>query len=875
LPESGFRLFHRFSAYSKENIIKSLKTKEFTYYIIAWLLTFQFLLSSIEYKLSFWTVLWLFLYSYFWFRLNTNIVNKIKPPVELLLILIVIFYGIEYSINGYILDKYGYQELNLGDINQLVSIGHKLFLSLYILLFGLILVINSSKNVHSDHVDENRKEGNRQGTLLFYTFWGIFAHYLIFYDYEYYLYFFQIFLILILLKKTTWLEKLTKKELWIYFFIFIFIFNFIHVPVSTEEVKYIFSSQLVSWFSIPLYLFLLTNAYFWVLLIKIPIVIIYNHASLSRKLWISGLFQSTFPQFIQFIFLIFVFYFFIASWQAEKLRNALYSQFEQIKKDTTPKLLDTLNQEAKGPLINIPGYQPIILPETPPNQGILILSKSVENVKTIYQKKDYFIYLYSEGEIYLCKIDSSFCTNLSSNATILVGTGIIIYPYTPKVWQSSLYNWRLLEDENKIKIYPFDAISNNDLWVIRTAISGNDYSSKDGIQYIEDDLGMRRKLVIGRILIPIINNDKKFPSYLIFDIYFDFKSAFSSPLMTKIILVLILLSFLFNLFIIRRVVKFGSQINKIIIQKFNQLKTGIKKISAGNFEYKFQLEGEDEFVELAGHFNEMGERLKIKIDEAREKDRLDQELKIARQVQFNLLPRSIPDVPGYKIAASLQTATEIGGDFYDILPLKDNLYLYSIGDVSGKGSSAAFYMAQFMSLLRLSHQFTNDPSEIAEHINKYFVLHVSDPQIFVTAIIGFLNASHNRIRFIRAGHVKPILIKGGKNKAVREIYTGGLGIGLTKEQNKFKNALKVHELILKQGDKIVFYTDGLVEAARPSTDMSGKMDVYGEDRLMEMLTKHYDREAFELIEEISKDLNLFYGENAIVDDYTLLIIQRL
>jgi serine phosphatase RsbU (regulator of sigma subunit) len=280
-------------------------------------------------------------------------------------------------------------------------------------------------------------------------------------------------------------------------------------------------------------------------------------------------------------------------------------------------------------------------------------------------------------------------------------------------------------------------------------------------------------------------------------------------------------------------------------------------------------------VELAGHFNEMGERLKIKIEEAREKDRLDQELKIARQVQFNLLPRSIPDISGYKIAASLQTATEIGGDFYDILPLERNRYLYSIGDVSGKGSSAAFYMAQFISLLRISHQFTDDPRKIAEQINKYFVSHVSDHQIFVTAIIGFLHASTNRIRFIRAGHVKPIIIRGEQDVKISDISLSGIGIGLTKEQNTFKNALSIHEMVLKEGDKIVFYTDGLVEAARLSHEISGKMDVYGEERLMKMLLKHRNKNASEIMKEILNDLHLFYEGNAIVDDYTLLIIHRL
>ena len=875
MSRSDFKLHKRFIDFKEKVTFHELKSVQFIFYLSGWFFTFLFLMNSIENELLSWMILWTLMYSFFWFHLNNYILKKFEPPVELILICILGFYFIEYLLANNILDIFSDPESNLGEVNLLLDFMHKFFLALYILFYGLLLIINTSEENLPEISAISHINNFKQGILVYYIFWGFIAHYIIFYDHEYYLYFFQIFLLLILLNKTSWLEKLTKKELWIYFIIFLVIFYNLHYPEGTKHIKYVLSSHLVPWFSIPLYLYSLTCIYFLVLLIKIPIVVIYNHASLSRKLWISGLFQSTFPQLIQFIFLLIVFYFFIASWQSEGLRNNIYQQFRQIKEDGSARLIKDFFKQQGNLHLALPDYKQEEISENIPDQGVIVLAKSIQTMKNIYQRNDYFVYLKEEEDLYIKKIDSIFCTNLSSRMSVLVGSGIMIYSYTPKKWQSSVYEWSVLGDSNSIKIYPFDAISNNELWAIRTNIDYQNKQNEMRINYIANEMSDRKKLVFGRILIPMANY-QQVPAYLVFDIYLNIKNTLSSSsVMKKFFLSIIIIFLLFNSFIIRRVVKFGSQINKIIIQKFNQLKIGIKKISAGNFDYKFQLEGEDEFVELAGHFNEMGERLKITIDKAREKDRLDQELKIAHEVQLNLLPRNIPEIPGYNIGASLQTATEIGGDFYDILALEDNCYLYSIGDVSGKGSSAAFYMAQFISLLRLSYQFSNNPREIAEYINRYFVSHVSDQQIFVTAIIGFLNASKNRIRFIRAGHVKPIIIRKDKTKEIREILTGGLGIGLTREQKKFKQELKVHEMTLNEGDKIVFYTDGLVEAAKPSSNLPDNFEIYGEERLINMLTKHRDKNAPQLIDEIQNDLNNFYAGNPAVDDYTLLIIQRM
>jgi sigma-B regulation protein RsbU (phosphoserine phosphatase) len=340
--------------------------------------------------------------------------------------------------------------------------------------------------------------------------------------------------------------------------------------------------------------------------------------------------------------------------------------------------------------------------------------------------------------------------------------------------------------------------------------------------------------------------------------------------------VLLLIFLLFNSLVIRQVGKFGAQINKIILQKFSLLKVGIQQVARGNLDYKFDMEGEDEFVELAGHFNEMSVKLKDTIAHAREKDRLDHELKIARQVQLSLLPAKLPVIKDYEIAASIKTANEIGGDFYDIVKVGKSKYLFTIGDVSGKGSSAAFYMAQFISLLRFSQQFTDKPDEIAIRMNKYFSTQIVDRQIFITAIIGILDLEKNCAEIVRAGHTLPIFVPGKKDQTISEIDIDGLGLGLTKTEATFKKKIELKKIDLNPGDLFVFYTDGVVEAAhKPSKESNEtEIEVYGEERLIELLNNSRDLNAVDLIAACDADLNLFYANNPRVDDHTLFFLQR-
>jgi len=821
---------------------------------------------------------WLIFHCYFWYSLNKDLIRIFNPPIELLLFIILNIYSITFFFINTKFKSLAASDLILLSKEPL-GFFLNMLLAFILLLFGLVIVLNN-KSVDSSISQEGEEKSQvgryKQSALIVFAFVGFLAHILIFFEHEYYLYFLQFFLFLLLLSKTNWLETLSKNELWVYFVIFLFIYCLFRDPSGFQEIKIIQANQKTTWFTFPYYLHFLIKTYFLVLVIKIPIVIIYNHAGLERKLWIAGLFQSTFPQLIQFVFLICIFFFFISGWQSDKLRETILVNIEKVREgeSTQPLYYFKLPLKDIAYTLKIPGYRPVRFPEEYPDRGIIKLDKT-DNSYNNYLHGDYFLYSKStdtlSNELIAIKIDTSFANYITRDLSILAGTGLILYPYTPKAWQEFLYNRDFLQDRSNARIYPFDISSENKYFSIVSQI--NREVGAISTRAVFEQIFAKQQFTIGRVFFPVVNAQETNGKYFAFDIYLAISLLEYDSAISKIILALVVLFFLLNVLVIRRVGKFGVQINKIIVQKFNVLKKGIREISSGNLDYKFKMEGEDEFVELAGHFNQMGDKLKKTIAEAREKDRLDHELKIARQVQLSLLPAKLPEIKGYHITASLKTANEVGGDLYDLIAIDKNKYLFTIGDVSGKGSSAAFYMAQFISLLRFSPQFTLKPFDIALRLNSYFSTHLVDRQIFITAIVGILDLTTSTISFIRAGHTLPILIPGDQSLDIQEINTEGLGIGLTKTQQMFKKSLKVGNVKLQAGDMLVLYTDGVVEAAIPTGDGT-EMAIFGDERFKEVLLKSRGCTAHELMVKVTNVLNKFYSDHPRVDDHTIFIIQK-
>jgi serine phosphatase RsbU (regulator of sigma subunit) len=686
-------------------------------------------------------------------------------------------------------------------------------------------------------------------------------------------YIFQIFLLFLLFRRTTWVEELTKIECWVYFVIIIaFYLSFKGIPYLSDS--HGFTIQSLCWYYIPKLLSHFLQLYFLAALIKIPFVLVYHHASLTRKFRIAGWLQSSLPQLAQLLLLIFVFYFFIASWQAENLRTAIISNFEEsnITSSKSKIQIYEYNIEDSENQFRIPRHGIVSMKQFMPNQGVIEIASS----------NSYFLYNIniSDGlkHIQFIQINTGFLTEISQNLPVLMASHIMGYPFQINQWDSLFYKiriweWHKTSNYPEIKAFPFGLVPHKSHYQTSVALNQN-VSNVNNKYYIPFLSKSENIFTAGRIFLPLFTKDSVAKGYWAFEMVIIANlSFFTSPIM-RLLLFWLIIYLIINMLIIQRVVKFGNQIYEMIIQKFNLLKTGIREISSGNLHYKIGLEGEDEFVELARRFNQMGVDLQKKISELREKDRLEYELNIARNVQLSLLPRDLPKIKGYQIAATIKTATEVGGDFYDIMPIDDKRYLFTIGDVSGKGTSAAFYMAQCVSLIRFSRQFSDQPKEILIRLNRYFSDPTIDRQIFVTAIIGLLDSNTHTIQIMRAGHHHPILLPIDPKATIVDLKTTGLALGLERQGKFFEQLLQRKTVKLKNGDTLILFTDGLVEATLSHTDHQTKTEFYSEKHFRELLHQIRSKSAEEIMNHIVDDLEKFYGKNPLIDDFTLLILQR-
>jgi serine phosphatase RsbU (regulator of sigma subunit) len=848
------RLIEFFANLSKENIFSRPTVTHWLGWLIS-LIMLALVFSTTAIKL--WQI-FLLIHLFFFLSLIDITYKKIRPPIEVLLLFLYLLLLIIYWI----------QKLSIKSIADMQNPAAT-FLAIQIFLIGVMGITFAHILVHNNR--------GKKIILLLFGFIGWIGYYALASGNEYFVFFFHALLIITLLQKTRWLEELTKVECWIYI-VLIYLF---YRTVSNLNPFHDFGTKAIasanSWYILTKVFYLGFKYYLLAMLVKTPVVLIYNHASLSRKLKISGLFQSTFPQFIQLILLLLIFYSFLSGWQAENLRRSIQKRLTEIEEGTISPSIESY-KFAAGKDSNIieafQDYSPTMSFKRLSGTGIVELKRQAEPDSS---SLDYFLFAETDTNVYyLVKVDTFLLKVIAHDLRYLAGTKIIVYPLNPGKWTSYIYQADFLwQGKGDIKIFPLGALLHEITSPISIDLEQAQANSKKIFSKINIDLFGKRQFVFGRVYLPLWKGDTPSTSYLAFDIILKLEPQIFWSGLPQIILVLIVVYLLLNSFVVRQVVRFGSQINETIVQKFTQLKRGIQQISTGNLDYKIKLEGEDEFVELADRFNQMGDQLKQTIEESREKDRFEYELKIAREVQLSLLPRHLPDIPGFRIAASMKTANEVGGDFYDIFPLDKNRFLFTIGDVSGKGSSAALYMAQCMSLVRFSRQFTNDPKEISSRLNHYFATTITDRQIFVTAIVGILDVSSNTLQIVRAGHTEPIFIPGDRKKEIQVVETRGIGIGLTRSSHIFEKYLTSFKVSLEPGDTIVCYTDGVVEAVRQLPEKEEtEMQMYGEDRLQNLLNSFRGKTAEQMLKEIELDIDSFYAGNPKVDDHTVLIIQR-
>src|SRR5918999_780202 len=249
---------------------------------------------------------------------------------------------------------------------------------------------------------------------------------------------------------------------------------------------------------------------------------------------------------------------------------------------------------------------------------------------------------------------------------------------------------------------------------------------------------------------------------------------------------------------------------------------------------------------------------RLRAAEARERERIEQELRVARRIQQELLPETLPNLDGWWIATHYGPAREVGGDFYDFLELSNGRLGLVVGDATGHGMPAALVMATTRGMLRAVVQFSESPGEVLARVNEALVADIP-PSTFVTCFYGVLDPESGRFLYANAGHNPPCRRHNGR---ADELRARGMPLGLMPG-----TGYEEKEDVLEAGDSTLFYSDGLVEAHDPQREM------FGFPRLRALVAEHVEEGS--LVDFLMDEVRSFTSEGwEQEDDITLVTLRR-
>ncbi len=248
------------------------------------------------------------------------------------------------------------------------------------------------------------------------------------------------------------------------------------------------------------------------------------------------------------------------------------------------------------------------------------------------------------------------------------------------------------------------------------------------------------------------------------------------------------------------------------------------------------------------------------IEERIEKERMEEEMRMAREIQRGLLPRAIPEIRGLQVAALALPSREVGGDYFDVLPLPDGRLFTIIADVTGKGIPAALLMSSIQACTHTLVPMSIPLTRLMAHINRVICQNTS-PDKFITAFAAVYHADSRRLEYVNAGHEPPLVVR--KEGDIVELEEGGLLLGVLSMATYECGSIE-----LAPGDTVVLFTDGVTEA------MGQKEEEYTDARLRTLLAARHTGTAQEVLEHIQADVESFTGPVTVLsDDRTMIVVK--
>ena len=301
-------------------------------------------------------------------------------------------------------------------------------------------------------------------------------------------------------------------------------------------------------------------------------------------------------------------------------------------------------------------------------------------------------------------------------------------------------------------------------------------------------------------------------------------------------------------------------LKSLVVNNIRVLNDDLSKIIGGNLDVTVDVRSSAEFASLSDDINSTVETLKNYIDEAA--SRIDKELAFAKNIQHAALPSVFPAYPNvseFDIYATMNTAKEVGGDFYDFYMLGEDKIAFLIADVSGKGIPAAMFMMTAKTTIKNLAETGIPVNEVFTRSNEK-LCEGNDAGMFVTAWMGILDIRTGHVTFANAGHNPPLIYRNGIGFEYLRSRAGLVLGGM--EGLKYK----LQEIDLNPGDKIYLYTDGVTEATDSNTQL------YGEDRLIHFIDEHAEDSAEQTLIAVKGDIDRFVGDAEQFDDITMLML---
>ena len=318
----------------------------------------------------------------------------------------------------------------------------------------------------------------------------------------------------------------------------------------------------------------------------------------------------------------------------------------------------------------------------------------------------------------------------------------------------------------------------------------------------------------------------------------------------------------------------GVRLTRTITRAVHNLYQGTQRVRVGDFSHRIEVQGNDQLADLGQSFNLMTEDLERLVEVAKEKERLQSEIEIAREVQNQLFPKSVPVSNTIELAAGCLPARLVSGDYYDYMNLEPPTLAFAIGDVSGKGISAALLMATVQSTMRTQlragremavaagnggKQVPPSTAALVSRLNQQLFA-FTPPEKFATFYFALYDDTTGLMTYTNAGHLPPILVRNG---AASRLEVTGTVVGAFSFAQYEESSIR-----LERGDLLVCFTDGVTE---PENEFG---EMFGEDRLTELVVKHASRDSADIINAVTESVRQWTGSPELQDDMTLLLARR-